>query len=195
MARRAELERETKETQVRVSLDLDGKGTYQVETGIPFFDHMLSLFAKHGLFDLTVEASGDVEVDFHHTVEDVGIVLGQAIKQAAGDKVGIRRYGHATLPMIESLASCILDLSGRTNLVFQVDVPKEKVGGFDTELVEEFFRALSSEGGIDLHLRLHYGSNMHHIIEALFKSFAKALDMATTVDPRIEGVPSTKGTL
>lgn len=195
MARRAELERETKETQVRVSLDLDGKGTYQVETSIPFFDHMLSLFAKHGLFDLTVEASGDVEVDFHHTVEDVGIVLGQAIKQAAGDKVGIRRYGHATLPMIESLASCILDLSGRTNLVFQVDVPKEKVGGFDTELVEEFFRALASEGGIDLHLRLHYGSNMHHIIEALFKSFAKALDIATTVDPRIEGVPSTKGTL
>ncbi len=142
-----------------------------------------------------MEASGDVEVDFHHTVEDVGIVLGQAIRQAAGDKAGIRRYGQATLPMIESLATCVLDLSGRANLVFQVDVAKEKVGGFDTELVEEFFRALAQEGGVDLHLKLHYGTNMHHIIEALFKSFAKALDVATSIDPRIEGVPSTKGTL
>lgn len=196
MARQAELERKTKETEVKVSLKLDGKGTYQVTTGIPFFDHMLSLFAKHGLFDLTVEATGDVEVDYHHTVEDVGIVLGQAIKQAVGDKAGIRRYGQATVPMIESLATCVLDLSGRTSLVYQVDVAKEKVGGFDTELVEEFFRALSSEGGVDLHLSLHYGSNMHHIIEALFKSFAKALDSATSIDPRIKGVvPSTKGTL
>lgn len=195
MARRAELMRKTKETQVKVVLDLDGKGTYKVETTIPFLDHMLNLFAKHGLFDLEVKASGDVEVDYHHTVEDVGIVLGQAIRQAVGDKTGIRRYGQATLPMIESLASCVLDLSGRANLVFQVDVAKEKVGGFDTELVEEFFRALAQEGGIDLHLRLHYGTNMHHIIEALFKSFAKALDVATSIDPRIEGVPSTKGTL
>lgn len=195
MARRAKVERKTKETRVKVSLDLDGKGSYQVSTGVPFFDHMLNLFAKHGLFDLVVEASGDVEVDYHHTVEDVGIVLGQAIRQAVGDKAGIRRYGQATLPMIETLATCVLDLSGRANLVFRVDVPKEKVGGFDTELVEEFFRALASEGGIDLHLTLHYGSNTHHVIEALFKSFAKALDAATSVDPRIEGVPSTKGTL
>lgn len=195
MARRAQVERKTKETRVKVSLDLDGKGAYQVSTGVPFFDHMLNLFAKHGLFDLVVEASGDVEVDFHHTVEDVGIVLGQAIRQAIGDKAGIRRYGQATLPMIDTLATCVLDLSGRANLVFRVDVPKEKVGGFDTELVEEFFRALASEGGIDLHLTLHYGSNTHHVIEALFKSFAKALDAATSVDPRIEGVPSTKGTL
>lgn len=196
MARQAELERKTKETEVKVSLDLDGKGNYQVTTGVPFLDHMLSLFAKHGLFDLTVEASGDVEVDYHHTVEDVGIVLGQAVKQAVGDKAGIRRYGQATVPMIESLATCVLDLSGRANLVYQVDVAKEKVGGFDTELVEEFFRALSTEGGVDLHLRLHYGSNMHHIIEALFKSFAKALDTATSFDPRMKGVvPSTKGTL
>jgi imidazoleglycerol-phosphate dehydratase len=195
MARRAEVDRKTKETQIRMSLELDGKGSYQVSTGIPFFDHMLNLFAKHGLFDLTVEASGDVEVDFHHTVEDVGIVLGQAIRQALGDKVGIRRYGQATIPMIESLATCVLDLSGRGNLVYRVEIPKEKVGGFDTELVEEFFRALALEGGIDLHLGLHYGSNMHHAVEALFKSFSKALDVATSFDPRVEGVPSTKGAL
>ncbi|MFQ5893463.1 MAG: imidazoleglycerol-phosphate dehydratase HisB [Nitrospinota bacterium] len=195
MARNAEVERKTKETRVRVSLELDGKGAYEVATGIPFFDHMLSLFAKHGLFDLTVEAAGDVEVDYHHTVEDVGIVLGQAIREAVGDKAGIRRYGQATIPMVESLASCVLDLSGRANLVYRVEAPTEKVGQFDTELVEEFFRALAQEAGLDLHLSLRYGSNAHHIIEALFKSFAKALDAATAIDPRIEGVPSTKGTL
>lgn len=195
MARQAEVERQTQETRARVSLELDGKGSSQVATGIAFFDHMLNLLAKHGLLDLTVEASGDVEVDYHHTVEDVGIVLGRALSQALGDKAGIRRYGQATIPMIESLATCAVDLSGRANLVYRVDIPKEKVGEFDTELVEEFFRALATEGGLDLHLSLHYGSNMHHAVEALFKSFAKALDAATSVDPRIEGVPSTKGTL
>lgn len=195
MARRAEVERKTKETQIELSLGLDGKGSYEVSTGIAFFDHMLSLFAKHGLFDLKLEASGDVEVDFHHTVEDVGIVLGQAIREALGDKAGIRRYGQASIPMIESLATTVLDLSGRGNLVYRVEIPKEKVGVFDTELVEEFFRALALEGGIDLHLRLHYGTNMHHAVEALFKSFAKALDVATSFDPRVEGVPSTKGAL
>ncbi len=195
MARNAEVERKTKETQVRVSLDIDGTGAYEVDTGVPFFDHMLNLFAKHGLFDLTVEASGDVEVDYHHTVEDVGIVLGQAIREAVGDKTGLRRYGQSTVPMIESLATCVLDLSGRANLVYRVDAAKEKVGQFDVELVEEFFRALAGEAGLDLHLTLHYGSNSHHIVEALFKSFAKALDAATSIDPRVEGVPSTKGTL
>ncbi len=195
MARNAEVERKTKETQVRVSLDIDGTGAYEVDTGVPFFDHMLNLFAKHGLFDLTVEASGDVEVDYHHTVEDVGIVLGQAIREAVGDKAGLRRYGQSTVPMIESLATCVLDLSGRANLVYRVDAAKEKVGQFDVELVEEFFRALAGEVGLDLHLTLHYGSNSHHIVEALFKSFAKALDAATSIDPRVEGVPSTKGIL
>ena len=195
MTRQAEAERKTKETAVRVRLELDGKGTYEVATGIPFFDHMLSLFAKHGLFDLTVEASGDIEVDYHHTVEDVGIVLGQAIQEAVGDKAGIRRYGQATVPMVESLATCVLDCSGRANLVYRVDAATEKVGQFDMELVEEFFRALASEAAIDLHLTLHYGSNTHHIIEALFKSFARALDAATSMDPRVKGVPSTKGIL
>ncbi|MEE9197223.1 MAG: imidazoleglycerol-phosphate dehydratase HisB [bacterium] len=195
MTRQAEAERKTKETAVRVRLALDGKGAYEVATGIPFFDHMLSLFAKHGLFNLTVEASGDIEVDYHHTVEDVGIVLGQAIREAVGDKAGIRRYGQATVPMVESLATCVLDCSGRANLVYRVDAATEKVGQFDMELVEEFFRALATEAGLDLHLTLHYGSNTHHIIEALFKSFARALDAATSMDPRVKGVPSTKGTL
>ncbi len=195
MTRQAEAERKTKETAVLVRLVLDGEGAYEVATGIPFFDHMLSLFAKHGLFNLTVEASGDIEVDYHHTVEDVGIVLGQAIREAVGDKAGIRRYGQATVPMVESLATCVLDCSGRANLVYRVDAATEKVGQFDMELVEEFFRALATEAGLDLHLTLHYGSNTHHIIEALFKSFARALDAATSMDPRVKGVPSTKGTL
>ncbi len=195
MTRQAEAERKTKETAVLVRLVLDGEGAYEVATGIPFFDHMLSLFAKHGLFNLTVEASGDIEVDYHHTVEDVGIVLGQAIREAVGDKAGIRRYGQATVPMVESLATCVLDCSGRANLVYPVDAATEKVGQFDMELVEEFFRALATEAGLDLHLTLHYGSNTHHIIEALFKSFARALDAATSMDPRVKGVPSTKGTL
>jgi imidazoleglycerol-phosphate dehydratase len=195
MGRRARIERQTKETRVEVEIDLDGKGSYKVSTGIPFFDHMLSLFAKHGLFDLKIEASGDVDVDYHHTVEDVGLVLGQALREALGDKEGIRRYGQATIPMIESLATCCLDLSGRSNLVYRVEPSKEKVGGFDSELVEEFFRALAMEAGVDLHLTLHYGSNMHHSIEALFKSFARALDVATSLDPRVKGIPSTKGKL
>ncbi len=193
--RTASLERVTKETQISLSLALDGTGEAKICTSVPFLDHMLNLFARHGLFDLQVEATGDVDIDFHHTVEDIGIVLGAAFKQALGDKHGIRRYGHTTLPMDETLASATVDLSGRPCLVYRVDLPKVKIGDFDVELVREFFAAFVNNCALNLHLNLVYGDNVHHIIEACFKAFARAMDMATQVDPRIVGVMSTKGAL
>jgi imidazoleglycerol-phosphate dehydratase len=195
MARTAAIERVTKETRIKLSINLDGAGGGKVCTSVPFLDHMLDLFARHGLFDLEVEASGDIDIDFHHTVEDIGIVLGQAIKEALGDKKGIRRYGQATVPMDETLASVATDLSGRPYLVYNVRLPKVKIGEFDVELAREFFQALTNNVGANLHINVMYGENVHHILEACFKATARALDMATQVDPRIEGVLSTKGKL
>jgi len=193
--REATLRRVTKETEIEISVNLDGSGNYEVKTDIPFLTHMLELFSKHGLFDLKVKATGDVEVDHHHLIEDVGIVLGEAFKQALGDKVGIRRFGRATMPMHEALAAVIIDFSGRPFLVFNADIPKTKVGEFDTELVEEFFTAFCNHSGANIHVNLAYGDNIHHIIEGIFKAFGRALDEATSIDPRIQGVLSTKGRL
>jgi imidazoleglycerol-phosphate dehydratase len=195
MARTAAIERVTKETRIKLNINLDGTGIGKVCTSVPFLDHMLDLFARHGLFDLEVEASGDIDIDFHHTVEDIGIVLGQAIKEALGDKKGIRRYGQATVPMDETLASVATDLSGRPYLVYNVRLPKVKIGEFDVELAREFFQALTNNAGANLHINVMYGENVHHILEACFKATARALDMATQQDPRIEGVMSTKGTI
>jgi imidazoleglycerol-phosphate dehydratase len=195
MSRKASIERVTKETQIRLSLELDGKGISKVCTSVPFLDHMLDLFTRHGLFDMEVEAKGDIDIDFHHTVEDIGIVLGQAFREALGDKKGIRRYGQATVPMDETLASVAIDLSGRPYLVYNVKVPKVKIGEFDVELVREFFQAFVNNCGANLHVNVMYGDNVHHILEACFKSAARALDQATQMDPRIEGVLSTKGKL
>lgn len=195
MARFAKIDRETKETKISIELNLDGSGQQQIASPVPFFDHMLSAVARHGFFDLTVTASGDVEIDAHHTVEDIGIVLGEAFKKALGDKQGIRRFGRGTMPMHEALASVIIDFSGRPFLVFNVDLPKAKVGEFDTELVEEFFVAFCNHSGANVHVNLAYGDNLHHIIEGIFKAFGRALDEATSFDPRIEGVLSTKGKL
>lgn len=195
MNRRAETSRKTKETDIALSLDIDGKGNSSIETGIGFFDHMLDLFAKHGLMDLTVKAVGDIEVDAHHTVEDVGIVLGQAIRDALGDKKSIKRYGMAFVPMDEALAMVVVDISGRPFLVFDVDLNPGMVGTMDTELVEEFFRAVAFNAGITLHIKKINGKNNHHIIEAIFKAFGRALDEASRTDDRISGVMSTKGVL
>ncbi|HVA50662.1 MAG TPA: imidazoleglycerol-phosphate dehydratase HisB [Pirellulales bacterium] len=195
MARSARIERKTAETEIRVELNVDGAGSAAVATGIGFFDHMLTLLAKHAAFDLTVEAQGDLHVDQHHTVEDVGICLGRALRQALGDKSGIRRYGHFTLPMEETLATVAVDLSGRYFLVFQAQFPSAKIGEFDSELVEDFWQALAANALCNLHVLVHYGRNSHHISEALFKAAARALRMAVENDPRLEGVPSTKGTL
>jgi len=195
MPRTASIERVTKETRIRLSLELDGTGQGKICTSVPFLDHMLDLFARHGLFDLEVEASGDIDIDFHHTVEDIGIVLGQAIREALGDKKGIRRYGQATVPMDETLASVATDLSGRPYLVYHVNLPKVKIGEFDVELAKEFFQALVNNLGANLHINVMYGDNVHHVLEACFKATARALDMATQLDPRIEGVLSTKGKL
>jgi imidazoleglycerol-phosphate dehydratase len=195
MARTAAIERVTKETRIKLSINLDGTGAAKICTSVPFLDHMLDLFARHGLFDLEVEASGDIDIDFHHTVEDIGIVLGQAIKEALGDKAGIRRYGQATVPMDETLASVATDLSGRPFLVYNVRLPKVKIGEFDVELAKEFFQALTNNLGANLHINVMYGDNVHHILEACFKATARALDIATQHDPRIEGVMSTKGKL
>lgn len=195
MARTAQVERCTRETRIRLSIDLDGSGKGSVCTSIPFLDHMLDLLARHGLFDLTVEAVGDIDIDFHHTVEDIGIVLGQAIREALGDKSGIRRYGQSTIPMDETLASVAIDISGRPYLVYQVPLPKVKIGEFDVELAREFFQAVASNLGANIHVTLHYGDNVHHIIEACFKGFARALSQAVERDPRIQGVMSTKGAL
>lgn len=195
MTRSAALERSTAETRIKLSLNLDGTGTATISSSVAFLDHMLNLFARHGLFDLTVEASGDIDIDFHHTVEDIGIVLGTAVRQALGDKQGIQRYGFAQVPMDESLAEVSLDISGRPYLVYNVTLPKTKVGDFDTELAREFFQAFTNNCGCNLHINLLYGDNVHHIIEACFKAFARALDTATQQDQRIKGVLSTKGVL
>jgi len=195
MARIAKIERETKETNISIELNLDGSGQHHLETPVPFFNHMLSAVARHGFFDLTVKATGDTEIDDHHTVEDIGIVLGEAFKQALGDKAGVRRFGRETMPMHEALASVVIDFSGRPFLVFNVKLPKAKVGSFDTELVEEFFVAFCNHSGANIHVNLAYGDNLHHIIEGIFKAFGRALDQATSIDPRIQGVMSTKGTL
>ena len=195
MARKARIERKTRETAIEIELNLDGRGENAIATGVPFFDHMLVQIARHGFFDLQLTAKGDLEIDAHHTVEDTGICLGEAFKKALGDKAGIRRYGRGTMPMHESLASVIIDFSGRPHLVFNVDLPKARVGEFDTELVEEFFTAFANHAGANLHVNLAYGDNLHHIIEAVFKAFARALDEACGMDPRIEGVLSSKGKL
>lgn len=195
MARTASMHRKTAETQISLSLNLDGSGQARIETGVGFLDHMLTLLAKHGLFDLEVEAIGDLHIDAHHTAEDVGICLGQCLKQAVGDKAGITRYGSMTLPMEETLVTSALDLSGRTKFVYNVKFPTEKVGVFDTELIEEFWYAVASNAAMNLHLLLHYGTNSHHIAEATFKATARALRAAVTVDPRQPGVPSSKGSL
>lgn len=193
--RKAKTERVTSEVKVKVEINLDGKGDYEIETGIPFFDHMLSQLAKHGYFDLKISASGDLDVDFHHTVEDVGLALGDAILKALGDKKSIRRFGEAFVPFDETLAFASVDLSGRPYLVYKVKVPKSKVGEFDLELGEEFFKSFSNTLLCNLHIELKYGENLHHMIEALFKAVGRALDNATRIDPRSGGIPSTKGKL
>jgi imidazoleglycerol-phosphate dehydratase len=195
MARTARLRRETGETRIDFALDLDGTGRAEVATGVGFFDHMLTLLAKHSLIDLTVKADGDLHVDAHHTVEDVGICLGKALVQALGDKAGIRRYGSATVPMDETLVTAAVDLSGRPFLVWNAEVPLETLGTFNAPLAEEFWRAVSSSGAFNLHVFCHYGRNTHHIIEAIFKATARALRQAVENDPRVTGVPSTKGVL
>lgn len=195
MTRVGTVTRKTQETDIAVTWNLDGTGERQIETGVSFFDHMLDQIARHGLDDLQVKTVGDIAIDFHHTVEDTGIALGQALRQALGDAKGIRRYGSAFIPFDETLAFAAIDVSGRPFLVFDAEFPREKVGEFDTELVQEFFRALAFNAGVTLHLKVHYGQNTHHMIEGLFKAFARALYDATTLDPRVTGVPSTKGSL
>jgi imidazoleglycerol-phosphate dehydratase len=194
MARTAKIERTTGETRVAVELDLDG-GEVEASTGIGFFDHMLDLLGRHGRLGLRVRAEGDLETGSHHTVEDVGIVLGQALDEALGDRARIRRYGHAEVPMDESLASCAIDISGRPLCVFRAELPPVTVGGFEAELVEEFFRAVAGSARLTAHLEVRYGANAHHMIEACFKAFARALRVAVSIDPEETGVPSTKGTL
>ena len=194
-ARRAEIERKTAETQISIKLNLDGEGTCDIATGIGFLDHMLTLLAKHSFMDLTVKAKGDLEVDSHHTVEDIGIVLGEALQEALGDKAGIHRYGNCFIPMDETLAQVCLDFSGRPFLVFGAEIPKIQLGNYDTEMTEEFFRAVAMHCGLTLHIRVLYGSNVHHIIEAIFKAFARAVAEASAMDPRVKGVMSSKGVL
>ncbi|HEX3598799.1 MAG TPA: imidazoleglycerol-phosphate dehydratase HisB [Lacipirellulaceae bacterium] len=195
MARTASIDRKTAETDIQLSLNVDGSGDASVSTGVGFLDHMLTLLAKHAVMDLTVRAKGDLDVDHHHTVEDTGICLGHALKQAIGDKTGVRRYGHFTLPMDETLATVAVDLGGRFALAIRADFPSAKIGEFDTELVEEFWRAFAANALCNLHIVVHYGRNSHHISEAIFKATARALRMAIEPDPRVSGVPSTKGTL
>jgi len=196
MGRRAVIQRKTSETDIRVSLDLDGTGAHRVETGIPFLNHMLAQVAKHGRFDLEVQATGDLPVDLHHTVEDVGIVLGDAVSQALGEKAGILRYGAARVPMDEALASAVIDLSGRPFLVFQAPQLKGRIGDFEADLVREFFQGLTNHARANVHIHVEYGQNLHHMAESIFKAAGRALGQATTVDPRLAGVvPSTKGSL
>ncbi len=193
--RRAAVKRETKETCVEVTLATDGSGRYDVQTGVPFLNHMLELFARHGFFDLTVRASGDVEVDDHHTVEDVGLALGQAFREALGSKEGIRRFGEATVPLDEALVQVVVDVSGRPFLGYEIKTRQSRIGQFDVELVHDFLLALVNQLGMNLHVRMLTGRNPHHIVEACFKGFARALDLATQRDPRLTGVLSTKGSL
>ena len=195
MSRIVTCERKTKETDIYLSFDLDGRGDAKVDTGIGFFDHMLDGFARHGLFDLNVKVTGDLVVDCHHTIEDTGIVLGNAIKKAVGDKKGIKRFGSCMLPMDETLVLCAVDLSGRPYLSFDAEFTTDRVGYMDTEMVKEFFYAISYSAGMNLHLKVITGGNNHHMIEAMFKAFAKALDEATIIDPRITDILSTKGSL
>ena len=193
--RQARVERRTKETQIVLQLNLDGGGAAKVDTGIPFFDHMLEAWTKHGLIDLTLDAKGDLEVDLHHTVEDVGICLGRAVKEAVGDKAGIARYGASFLPMDEALLHAAIDLSGRPYLVFNVPLLRTRIGNFDLDLLKDFFRAFAVNAEITLHVNMHYGENLHHIAEAVFKAVGRALAEATRLNPRVAGVPSTKGSL
>ncbi len=195
MPRTASIQRETAETRIQLDLNLDGSGQSDIDTGVGFFDHMLVLLSKHSLIDLTIKAQGDLQVDQHHTVEDVGICFGQAIKQAIGDKAGIRRYGHFVLPMEETLVTCAVDLSGRYFMVFNAEFPTPKIGEFDSELVEDFWQAAAANALCNLHIVLHHGRNSHHISEGIFKGCARALRMAVESDPRQLGIPSTKGTL
>jgi imidazoleglycerol-phosphate dehydratase len=194
--RRATVERNTKETQIRLAIDLDGTGVRKIATPIPFLDHMLDTIGRHGVFDLEIVAKGDVEVDGHHTVEDVGICLGQAVKQALGERQGIARFGHAVVPMDETLATAALDFGGRASFIYLADMLKGRwIGGFDAELAREFFGGFAAAALCNLHLECRYGENAHHIVEALFKAFARATRAAVALDPRVVGVPSTKGTL
>ncbi len=196
MGRRAAIHRQTSETDIEMTLDLDGTGEHRIATGIPFLDHMLAQVARHGRFDLTLQATGDLPVDLHHTVEDVGIVLGDAASQALGEKAGILRYGAARVPMDEALASAVIDLSGRPFLVFQAPQLKGRIGDFEADLVREFFQGLANHLRANLHIHVEYGQNLHHMAEAVFKAAARALDQATMLDPRLEGtIPSTKGSL
>lgn len=190
-----EVERKTKETEIRVRLALDGTGDSDVDTGIPFLDHMLEQVARHGRFDLSVYCRGDLEVDAHHTVEDVGIAIGSCVEQAVGDKAGLFRYGDAHVPLDEALSLAVVDLSGRPLVVFEASFERKEIGQFPLEVVEEFFRGFANNARATLHLRVLSGKNDHHKVESLFKAFARALDQATTVDPRAQGVPSTKGVL
>jgi imidazoleglycerol-phosphate dehydratase len=193
--RSATVVRTTKETDIRLTLGLDGRGRYEVSTGVPFLDHMLELFARHGFFDLTVAAKGDLHVDHHHTVEDVGLVLGQAVREALGDKAGIRRFGEATVPLDEALVQTVVDLSGRPFFVYDVTIKQQKIGQFDVELIHDFLLALVNQAGMNLHVRMLSGRNPHHVVEATFKGLARALDAAVQRDARLAGVLSTKGTL
>ena len=193
--RTATVVRTTKETDIRLVLGLDGSGRYEVSTGVPFLDHMLELFARHGFFDVTVQAKGDLHVDLHRTVEDVGLVLGQALREALGEKTGIRRFGEATVPLDEALVQTVVDLSGRPFLVYDVSITQQKIGQFDVELIHDFLLALVNQAGMNLHVRMLSGRNPHHVVEATFKGLARALDASVTRDGRLAGVLSTKGTL
>lgn len=196
MERIAEVKRKTKETEINIKLDISGTGNHEISSGIPFFDHMLSLFAVHGFFDVSISAKGDIEVDFHHTVEDVGLVLGDAFHKALGDRKGIKRYGHAVVPMDDALTSVTVDLSNRPFLVYNVsDITCSSAGSFDIHIAKEFFRAFATRSGMNLHINVLYGENEHHVIESIFKAAGKALDQATSFDERILSVCSTKGTL
>ncbi len=194
-ARKADVQRKTNETDIHLSIQIEGKGQYEVSTGVPFLDHMLELFTRHGFFNLSLQASGDTAVDDHHTVEDVGLALGQALREALGDKHGIRRFGEASVPLDEALVSCVVDLSGRPFLAYNLEIQQDRVGNFSTELIHDFFLALTNQVGMNLHLNMTQGRNPHHIIEAGFKAFARSLSSAVEYDPRVQGVLSTKGTL
>ena len=193
--RKHSISRDTAETKIKLTYDVDGSGEGVIKTGVGFLDHMLVLFKGHGLFDLDISCDGDVEVDDHHTTEDIGIALGQAFQTAMGDKAGITRYASVSIPMDEALATVHIDISGRSHLVYRVEGLKDKVGQFDTELVQEFFQGFTNHAGVTLHIQIEYGTNTHHMIESIFKAFARALDKASSLNPRVKGIPSTKGVL